>query len=88
VASNKKNDCSEVSKDSLQQKGSELVQGVGKGVLSFFTTAYGRLMTALLAFDKRTREAKQGEPKPADRIATVFFNSIIQAYKAVLEAKK
>jgi len=75
-------------KNSLQVKGRELVQEVGKGVSSFVKTLYGRLITALLAFDNRTKEATPDDPKPADRIATTFLDSILQCYDALKQVKK
>ncbi len=74
--------------DSLQKKGKELLQEVGKKGADFFKTVYGRLVTALLAFDQRTREASEEGSKPADCIARTFFESVLQCHQALGQVKK
>jgi len=69
------------------KKGGELVCGVGKGVAYFFKNIYGRLVTALLAFHSRTIGAEK-DPKPADRIARGFIDSLVQCHAALQKAKK
>jgi hypothetical protein len=74
--------------NSLQEKGGQLVQEVGKGAVSFIKTLYGRLVTVLLAFDKRTKGAGEIYQKPADRVAGILFDSLLQSYRALLQVKK
>ncbi len=74
--------------NSLQDKGTQLVQEVGKGAASFIKTLYGRLVTVLLAFDKRTEGATEADQKPADRIAKTLFDSLLQSYQALLRVQK
>jgi hypothetical protein len=74
---------------SLREKGTQLVQEVGKGAVSFIKTLYGRLVTVLLAFDKRTTQAAaENNPKPADRVAKILFDSLLQSYQALLKVNK
>ena len=73
---------------SSRPKGVQLVQEVGKGAASFIKTLYGRLVAVLLAFDKRTNQAGEMDPKPADRVAKILFDSLLQSYQALLKVKK
>ncbi len=75
-----------LARDSLQQKGKELLHVAGRGAAFFFRTMYGRFVTALLAFDRRTRLADGA--KPADRIATTFFDSVLQCHQALTQVQR
>lgn len=77
-----------LSKETLQQKGQEILQQVGKRGVNFFNTMYGRLVTAFLAFDQRTRKASKEGFKPADRIAMTFFDTVLQSHQALVQVKK
>ena len=77
-----------LAKDSLQLKGKEILKGVGKGATTFIKTLYGRLVTALLAFDRQTRVAQQDDTKPADRIARTLIDSVLECHEALTRAKK
>jgi hypothetical protein len=74
--------------NSLEQKGQELVQEIGEGAASFVETLYGRLVTALLAFEQYTHKATAQEAKPADRIANAFIDPLVESYHALQKAKK
>lgn len=77
-----------LAKDSLQGRGEELLQEVGKRGAYFFKTLYSRLVTALLAFDQRTRAASEEGSKPADRIIDTFFKSVLHCHAALGEVQK
>lgn len=79
---------SKLAQGSLQQSGKKLLQEVGSGTASFVTTLYGRFVSALLAFDKRTKEARQNEFRPADRIATTLIDSVSKCHEALTRVKK
>ena len=74
--------------ETLQQKGKEILQQVGKRGADFFNTMYSRLVTAFLAFDQRTKKASKERFKPADLIAMTFFDSVLQSHQALVQLKK
>jgi hypothetical protein len=79
---------SRLAQGQLQQKAKKLLQEVGSGTASFIKTLHGRFVSALLAFDKRTRDAQPNEFRPADRIATTLIDSVSKCHEALTRVKK
>lgn len=73
---------------SLQDKGKALLKEVGKKGANLFKTLYGRFVTALLAFDQRTRGTNVERCKPADRIVETFIDAVLDCHQALAQVQE
>lgn len=80
--------CQRLARASLEKKGDLLIHEVGKWASSFVETVYGRLIIALLSFERRTLEVDLQDAKPADRIAEAFIDPLVKSYQALQKVKK